>query len=443
MESNRSVSPAEQDDDRLLAAAAEEEGEAEAATTPQTPQKPLTDRLRKTGTGNLAEREPLAAPLSTESSSPEQLRREVEAEVRRELKREPVRELVREIAREPVREAPRAASAQAKRTTRTFESAPQQTDSRVVWIAILITSLVMATIGGGLLASLFGLILVAFVVLFLIGPFIGLYGKPEIKHERFVEPVDGAQTATVDLSFPLAEAHVGPLPDMNSLVDADLVYYGNVDFSASGLRDRKVSLRQVNMGRTLGMFNPLVYMSSKEKLVWDVKLNPSIPTELSVSAGAGEVRLDLSDMELMFLKLQCAVGAMKVFLPASRRRYMATINGGAGETRINVPRGALLDMDVNGGVGSTVLTFNSETDARVRVRGGVGELQIDAPPDLPVQIRASVGVGDLKLPPRFRKVTKEEHFVGQSGLWQTENFREGDPAVIIEYSGGLGSLRVR
>src|SRR5690606_1158229 len=124
--------------------------------------------------------------------------------------------------------------------------------------------------------------------------------------------------------------------------------------------------------------------------------------------GAGDVRLDLSDMELMFLKLQCAVGAMKVFLPASRRRYMATINGGAGETRITVPHGALLDMDVNGGVGHTELSFSSDSDARVRVRGGVGDVQIDLPPDLPVQIRASVGVGDLKLPSRFRKVTKEE-----------------------------------
>jgi hypothetical protein len=148
-------------------------------------------------------------------------------------------------------------------------------------------------------------------------------------------------------------------------------------------------------------------------------------------------------MELMFLKLQCAVGAMNVFLPASQRRYMATINGGAGETKVSVPRGALLDMDVNGGLGNVVLTFGSESDARVRVRGGVGELQLELPPDLPVQIRASVGMGDLKLPSRFRKVTKDDHFVGSSGLWQTDNFREGDPAVIIEYSGGLGGLKAR
>jgi hypothetical protein len=437
MESNRSTSPAEQDDERLAAAAAEEEGEVEAPATPPTPQMPLTDRLRKTG--SLADREPVSAPRSSESLSPEQLRREVEAEVRRELKRE----TLPDIARLPVREASHDTAAQPKRATRTGEPAAQQMDSRMVWIGILIASIVMATIGAGFLTSLLGIALGAIVILFLIGPYIGLYGKPVLKHERFVEPVDGAQTAMVDLSLTVAETHVGPLPDLNNLVDADLVYYGNVDFSASGLRDRKVSLRQVKMGSTPGMFNPLVYMSGKDKLVWDVKLNPSIPTELSVSAGAGDVRLDLSDMELMFLKLQCALGAMKVFLPASRRRYMATINGGAGETRVNVPRGALLDMDVNGGVGNTILTFNRESDARVRVRGGVGELHLELPPDLPVQVRASVGMGDLKLPPRFRKVTKEEHFVGQSGLWQTDNFREGDPAVIVEFSGGLGGLKVR
>ncbi|MCC7207599.1 MAG: hypothetical protein IT323_09840, partial [Anaerolineae bacterium] len=390
---------------------------------PAMPERPpVPERLRQEEPERLTPREP---------SNAHQLRREAMSEVRRDL------------GREPVEDKPRTAPAQSRGRMRSLEGTPQQTDSRMVWIGVLVASLFMATVGGGLLASLLGLALVAFVVLFLIGPFIGLYGKPEIKHERFVEPVDGAQTATIDLNLPVAEARVGPLADRNNLIDADLVYYGDIDFSASGLRDRRVTLRQVNMGRNLGMFNPLVYMSGKEKLVWDVKLNPDIPTELTINAGAGDVRLDLSEMELMFLKLQCALGAMKVFLPASRRRYMATINGGAGETRVTVPRGALLDMDVNGGVGHTELSFSSDSDARVRIRGGVGDVQIDLPPDLPVQVRASVGVGDLNLPSRFRKVTKEERFVGQSGLWQTDNFREGDPAVIIEYSGGVGSLKVR
>jgi hypothetical protein len=316
-------------------------------------------------------------------------------------------------------------------------------DPRTIWIAILGFAVAVWLLGfTGIFSTLISLAVTALIVLFLLGPFIGLYPRPEVRREHFGEPLGNATAAAIDLTLAVGRATVAALDDPERLIDADVASLGNVTFEATGETEKRVTLRQSGRGLTLASFNPLVWIGSHRDLNWDVRLSTSIPLDLNVRSAAGEARLDLSRLRLSRLRLQCAVGAQRVTLPAGPR-YQAVIGGGAGETEIEIAPGADIEAQIDGGVGETRLIVGQGTALNARIRGGVGELIVSLPPEAPARIVASVTVGDLKLPPRFVSLSSENRMVGGAGTWQTANFSDGDPQIVIEYSGAVGSLTIR
>jgi hypothetical protein len=49
----------------------------------------------------------------------------------------------------------------------------------------------------------------------------------------------------------------------------------------------------------------------------------------------------------------------------------------------------------------------------------------------------------LNLPAHFKRMGGEDHMVGKNGTWETPNFDDGGPQIILDYSGGVGGLTVR
>lgn len=92
--------------------------------------------------------------------------------------------------------------------------------------------------------------------------------------------------------------------------------------------------------------------SSKNE--WDVRLNSRIPVRLEVDLGAGESRLDFSEIDLRALMVDMGVGEMKLDL---RGGYLQN-----------------LDVSIDGGIGSGTIYFPSDTGVRVRVDGGLGSV---------------------------------------------------------------------
>jgi hypothetical protein len=324
-------------------------------------------------------------------------------------------------------------------------SGGSQPNSTTLWIGILVVAVALWLLSyTSILTVLMVLMLIVIVGLLVLGPVLGLSGKPEIKHKKFSEPLGNATSAHIILEPAVAQARVSALSGgSGNLLEADLTYVGTIEFNVGGEHDKMVQLRQSSRGITLATANPFNWINNRTPLIWEVNLNPDVPTELEIKGGVANSRLDLSGLQLTELKVNSGAGSLDLDLPVSNGRYHAVIGGGAGEAKIKIPGGASLDTEIQGGVGEIKMLVDEGAFVNARVKAGVGAVTITVPPDAPVRVRADVGVGSLNLPSHFKRMDGEDRLVGKSGTWETANFEAGGPQIIIDYSGGIGGLTVR
>ncbi|MBF8256721.1 MAG: hypothetical protein HW375_1628 [Anaerolineales bacterium] len=89
---------------------------------------------------------------------------------------------------------------------------------------------------------------------------------------------------------------------------------------------------------------------------WDVKLREAIPLTLDVEAGACQMDLDLTSLQVRDLRLVTGASSVIVRMPGAAGETRARITAGAAEVKIRVPPGVA---------------------ARVRVPTGLGEVKVD------------------------------------------------------------------
>jgi hypothetical protein len=81
---------------------------------------------------------------------------------------------------------------------------------------------------------------------------------------------------------------------------------------------------------------------------WDVNFTPSVPIDLNVNMGVGEIELNLTRLRVNPLNVGLGVGKITVFLPPKAMR--GKIDCAIGETVIIVPRGAEVQIKVDSGI---------------------------------------------------------------------------------------------
>lgn len=264
---------------------------------------------------------------------------------------------------------------------------------------------------------LWPLVLVVFGVLLLTGT----VQASALEKHHFTAPLGDTASARVNLALSVGRGTVKALKDTDTLIDADLVHRGEVEFSVSGERDKNVRLRPTE-NVPLQWLNPANWFHNYRDLKWDIGLTPQVPLDVTVHSGVGESIIDLTDLRLTHVSLNIGIGATDLRLPCTEAPYDAEINGGTGETQIDIADDAALHL---------------------KARGGVGAFKINTPHDVGVRIRATVGVGDVNLSSRFVQMQSANHLVGKSGTWQTEGFEGANRQVTIDFDGGVGELRVR
>jgi hypothetical protein len=126
---------------------------------------------------------------------------------------------------------------------------------------------------------------------------------------------------------------------------------------------------------------------------WDVGLAPDIPLHLDFRTGAGESRIDLTDLKVEELRLQTGASSTVVDLP-----------GRAGFTRVSV----------SGGLASIKLRVPEGVAARISASGGLADISVD-----------------------------RERFPRQGRFYQSPNYETAENKVEIRAETGLGSLSIR
>ncbi len=254
-----------------------------------------------------------------------------------------------------------------------------------------------------------------------------LFGKTtptlNVKRERFTAPVDNARAARVKLNFSVGETEVTSSASPDLLIDANLVYMGDIQFVNRGEEEKFISLSQSG-DFAVQWLNPANWFNAPKRLRWDVGLNPTVPMSLDVHGGLGEARLDLSRLNLTALDATNGVGEMRMTLPVTAEPLQVRVQAGLGRVELTVLDGAAV---------------------HAQIKGGVGECVVNVPPRAAVRVSGKAGIGDINVGGRLQHVSggQGEFALGKSGVWETPDFAQAERQIIIEFEGGVGELRVR
>jgi hypothetical protein len=269
-----------------------------------------------------------------------------------------------------------------------------------------------------LLGAILGLGTIGLAILLLfLAPILGLTTSTEVITEKFSEPIGAAKSAEIAIDLSVGRVDLYPLSDSTQLIEAEIAHIGEIIFKAQGQENKSVELKQ-RSGLDINFTD-----WPEEELRWDIGLNPQVPLYIELQGGVGEVDMDLSNLQLRSLDVSVDVGGLDLILPAMDEMYDATIRSDVGQVKITILEGAEVKLDLVGDVGGFVIYL---------------------PDGAAVRLDAETDVGNIQLPANFRKVSGDsDDFIGESGIWETENYDSADRRIIIEFKGDVSGLSLR
>jgi len=165
---------------------------------------------------------------------------------------------------------------------------------------------------------------------------------PAMEHVRV--PLDGATKARVRMSHGAGRLGLaaGATPDV--LLEGDCG--GGLDLNTQARGDEL----EVRMSVPVQVF-PFSW-SPGYTLDWNLRFNPETTLELELEAGAGETRLDLSELSVHHLRLKTGASHSVITMPASAGFTRAEISSGAAQVDIHIPSGVAASIRTSGGLSS-------------------------------------------------------------------------------------------
>jgi hypothetical protein len=200
-----------------------------------------------------------------------------------------------------------------------------------------------------------------------------------------VESIERKEAKSVRMSVKMPAGDLAMSGGAESLLNADFSF-GNswsapkIEYSVSK-GEGELSIDQVG-GGTL--------MTNSDN-TWSLKVNDSIPIDLSIDIGAGRGVLRFARVDLTRLELNIGAGQADVDLSGERAKDLeAEIQGGVGEATIRLPKDVGVVATVHGGLGSidthglkeedgqyvNAAYGKSPTTIRLSVNGGIGSIKL-------------------------------------------------------------------
>lgn len=265
-----------------------------------------------------------------------------------------------------------------------------------------------------LVGALVGMLAVGLAVVVLIaGPALGLSTSGVLRHESIREPLGQAAQAEITLNLSSQPTRLYALNNSASLLEAEIDYFGELRYTSSGERLRRIRLERIQS-------NPSVTFSVDPTARWEIGLTPSIPLKLRIDGSSGSAEFDLSALQLTDLEIDQSSGRMEIQLPASSTPYTARIDGGSGSLQISLPE---------------------EGNFTLRLEGSSGSIQILSGGEIPLRLEIrSDGSGSVNLPGWLKRISGRD----KEGVWESDSYSSAaNPIVIICEDLGSGSFTIR
>ena len=190
-------------------------------------------------------------------------------------------------------------------------------------------------------------------------------------------PAAGFTTANGNIALPVGKLLIAADAESANLVSGKVTLSGSEQLNSNF--NNPPGTYYINVqGNWVAVRGP----GESNNTVWDLKMNATVPLDLTVKTGVGEQMINLTGMNLTRFSCEIAVGTTQVTLPAGSS-LSGSIKGAVGELVVWVPRGAGLRLRLSTGLTSVSLPpdyTRSDHDAQspnISAADGVMNLTID------------------------------------------------------------------
>ena len=246
----------------------------------------------------------------------------------------------------------------------------------------------------------------------------------ELLTSEFKVSSEDVQTAQLTIGFSVGRGNLNPLAKGGKdLLTATIKHIGEVEFSEEGTAEKVIQIKQ--KGRAALSQNPfkqgIKALTKRDELEWNIAVSPDVPLSLDIHGGVGPTTLDLTTLLLTDLRIDAGVGTMQVSLPK---------------------QAASLDVDLDGGVGQSRIEIPENADMTLHIEGGVGQVEVTLPADSALKVDVTGGIGSVKMPKSLERKEKRG-FGDNGGIWQSAGYELADRRITLYFSGGVGQFVVR
>ncbi len=246
--------------------------------------------------------------------------------------------------------------------------------------------------------SLLGSLIVVILVIALFAGGLYVLGSPlsvggaSLTNQTVRQTLQGATSADVTIQPGAAALSIGSTQTLSSPQPEDLLITGTV-----ARRGNEQLTQSYSVSGNTGTFQLRTAQPDLGPLSpgplnarWDFVLTPKVPLSLQVDAGLGDVTLDLSALNLTFLRVSSGAGRTTVTLPA-RGNFQAQLSGGVGETDVRLPASLAARIHPSTGIGSVSVpaTFQKQGDAYVSPNYDSANNRVD--------LQVSIGIGRITI----------------------------------------------
>ena len=205
--------------------------------------------------------------------------------------------------------------------------------------------------------------------------------------------LDGARRADVTIDFGAGDLFLSSLETGSAqLASGTLIHSGSrgapdIDSDLDG-DTLQLDIKQRSGGFWFG--------GDRVRSNWNIKLNPMVPLDLNVNAGASKANLDLGQLMVSSLDLDVGASDTTVIFPAKRQSTSVKIDAGAAHVRLVIPNGVAAQIDASSSSASSV-----NVDSRFTQRGDkVYETESYATDERKLTIELDAGAASIDIESR-------------------------------------------
>lgn len=242
---------------------------------------------------------------------------------------------------------------------------------RSLWISLAAVVVIVATLGG--------------LVWFLGG--VSQIQGVALTEESVNQPLEGIIQAEIIINPALGELNIGKNQDPRVLIQGSLNFHKSLrvysDYQVRGLTGTyKIESQSIGV------------IPSGQFWGWDLDLTDSIPLDVDLSMGVGEMNVDLSELVLTRLDVSQAVGKVAVALP-EREDYKADLSQAVGSIEVVVPESAGVRIEISRAITSLSMpsTFERRGDYYYSPNYDQAETKIE------LQISQAIGSIEVQIEP--------------------------------------------